>query len=250
MKSTFKVLFYLKKGSEKKNGEVMIMARITIDGKLCQFSTKQSILPENWNIAAGKAKGYREAMAELLKEIIIFAPSNFSRMDIWDKKKRSAVMAKIKGKDTKPEWIVRRYLFSRGYRYLKNVKGLPGTPDIVLRKYGIVIFIHGCFWHGHGVDGHIPHSNSEYWRKKIGRNKQRDERDKAELKRMGWHVMTVWECQLKPAVRQQTLLEIEYHINHTYLERFKQQTVVPYDLGGNEEQASGMVAEGEVEYGK
>ena len=72
-------------------------------------------------------------------------------MDIWSKKKRSAVMAKIKGKDTKPEWIVRRYLFSRGYRYRKNVKGLPGTPDIVLRKYGIVIFIHGCFWHGHEV---------------------------------------------------------------------------------------------------
>ena len=66
-------------------------------------------------------------------------------MDIWDKKKRSAVMAKIKSKDTKPEWIVRRYLFSRGYRYRKNVKGMPGTPDIVMRKYGIVIFIHGCF---------------------------------------------------------------------------------------------------------
>lgn len=171
-------------------------------------------------------------------------------MDIWDKKKRSAVMAKIKGKDTKPEWIVRRYLFSRGYRYRKNVKGLPGTPDIVLRKYGIVIFIHGCFWHGHEVDGHIPHSNSEYWQKKIGRNRQRDERDKTELKRMGWRVMTVWECQLKPAVRQRTLLEIEYHINHTYLERFKPKTVVPYNLGGDEGQASGKVAEGEGEYGK
>ena len=94
-------------------------------------------------------------------------------MDIWDKKKRSDVMAKIRSKDTKPEWIVRRYLYSRGYRYRKNVKGLPGTPDIVLRKYGIVIFIHGCFWHGHEVDGHIPHSNVDFWRKKIERNKQR-----------------------------------------------------------------------------
>lgn len=171
-------------------------------------------------------------------------------MDIWDKRKRSAIMAKIKSKDTKPEWIVRRYLFSRGYRYRKNVKGLPGTPDIVLRKYGIVIFIHGCFWHGHEVDGHIPYSNSEYWQKKIGRNKQRDERDKAELRQMGWQVMTVWECQLKPAVRQQTLLEIEYHINHTYLERFKQKSLVPYNLGGDEGQVPGKVAEGEVEYGK
>ena len=143
-----------------------------------------------------------------------------SAMDIWDKKKRSAVMAKIKSKDTKPEWIVRRYLFSRGYRYRKNVKGMPGTPDIVMRKYGIVIFIHGCFWHGH-TDGHLPHSNVDFWREKIERNKQRDARNKAELKRMGWRVMTIWECQLKPAVRRQTLLEMEYFINHTYLERFR-----------------------------
>lgn len=141
-------------------------------------------------------------------------------MDIWDKKKRSAVMAKIKSKDTKPEWIVRRYLFSRGYRYRKNVRGMPGTPDIVMRKYGIVIFIHGCFWHGH-TDGHLPHSNVDFWREKIERNKQRDARNKAELKRMGWRVMTIWECQLKPAVRRQTLLEMEYFINHTYLERFR-----------------------------
>lgn len=111
-------------------------------------------------------------------------------MDIWDKKKRSDVMAKIRSKDTKPEWIVRRYLYSRGYRYRKNVKGLPGTPDIVLRKYGIVIFIHGCFWHGHEVDGHIPHSNVDFWRKKIERNKQRDEHNKEALKKMGWKVMS------------------------------------------------------------
>ena len=166
-------------------------------------------------------------------------------MDIWDKKKRSAVMAKIKGKDTKPEWIVRRYLFSRGYRYRKNVKGLPGTPDIVLRKYGIVIFIHGCFWHGHEVDGHIPHSNSGYWQKKIGRNKQRDERDKAELKKMGWRVMTVWECQLKSAVKQQTLLEIEYHINHAYLEKFKPKKAKQYVI---EKVVSNIAAEEAVEY--
>ena len=126
-------------------------------------------------------------------------------MDIWDKKKRSTVMAKIKSKDTKPEWIVRRYLFSRGYRYRKNVKGMPGTPDIVMRKYGMV----------------MPHSNVDFWREKIERNKQRDARNKAELKRMGWRVMTIWECQLKPAVRRQTLLEMEYFINHTYLERFR-----------------------------
>lgn len=151
-------------------------------------------------------------------------------MDIWSKKKRSAVMAKIKSKDTKPEWIIRRYLFSRGYRYRKNVKKLPGTPDVVLRKYGIVIFIHGCFWHGHEVDGHIPHSNSDYWRKKIERNQQRDEKNKESLKKMGWKVMTIWECQLKPAVREQTLLEMEYHINHSYLEHYHSKKNIPYHI--------------------
>ena len=151
-------------------------------------------------------------------------------------------MAKIRSKDTKPEWIVRRYLFSRGYRYRKNVRGLPGTPDIV-RKYGIVIFIHGCFWHGHEVDGTMPHTNTDFWRKKIERNKQRDERNKEELKKMGWQVMTVWECQLKPAVRQQTLLE--YHVNHSYLERFKPKPSKPYII---EKTSSDVAAEGEVEY--
>lgn len=141
-------------------------------------------------------------------------------MDIWSKKKRSTVMAKIRSRDTKPERIVRHYLFLRGYRYRKNFKGLPGTPDIVLPKYGVVIFINGCFWHGHAVDGHIPHSNSVFWREKIERNKQRDEANKEMLVRMGWRVMTVWECQLKPAVRKNTLAEIEYLINHSYLDRF------------------------------
>lgn len=169
-------------------------------------------------------------------------------MDIWSKKKRSAVMAKIRSKDTKPEWIVRRYLFSRGYRYRKNVKGLPGTSDIVLRKYGIVIFIHGCFWHGHEVDGTIPSTNTEFWKKKIEGNRLRDEKNKEALRQMGWAVMTVWECQLKPAIREQTLLEIEYHINHTYLARFQQKPVNPYSLG-DDENTFGRVAEGNIEYG-
>lgn len=170
-------------------------------------------------------------------------------MDIWSKKKRSSVMARIRSRDTKPEWIVRRYLFSRGYRYRKNLKGLPGTPDIVLRKYGIVIFIHGCFWHGHEVDGHLPHTNREFWEKKIERNKLRDARNKEKLRQMGWHVMTVWECQLKPAVRKHTLLEIEYHINHTFLNRFKPQTPRPYTDEETEETHL-MAAESETGYKK
>ena len=169
-------------------------------------------------------------------------------MDIWNKEKRSAVMARIRSKDTKPELIVRRYLYHRGYRYRKNVKGLPGTPDIVLRKYGVVIFVHGCFWHGHEVDGTIPHTRTEFWRKKIGQNKARDERNKEALRRMGWSVITVWECQLKPAVRAQTLAEVEYWINHAYLERFKpQKAAKPYEI---QETQAAAAAESREPYGQ
>ena len=170
-------------------------------------------------------------------------------MDIWNKEKRSAVMARIRSKDTKPELVVRRYLYHRGYRYRKNVRGLPGTPDIVLRKYGVVIFVHGCFWHGHEVDGTMPHTRTEFWRKKIGQNKTRDERNKEALRRMGWSVITVWECQLKPAVREQTLAEVEYWINHAYLERFKpgKAAARPYEAVGMQAAA---VAENREPYGQ
>ena len=170
-------------------------------------------------------------------------------MDIWDKEKRSAVMAKIRSKDTKPELIVRRYLWSRGYRYRKNVRGLPGTPDIVLRKYGVAIFVHGCFWHGHEVDKHIPAAHHEYWAKKIARNKERDKKNKQALMRMGWTVITIWECQLKPKARGNTLMELEYVINHAYLERLRKKNVKPYRLEENEN-SPGVAAEGVVEYGK
>lgn len=168
-------------------------------------------------------------------------------MDIWSKQKRSAVMSKIRGKDTKPELIIRRYLYSRGYRYRKNVKGLPGTPDIVLPKYKIIIFVHGCFWHGHELDGHIPHSNSNFWHKKIEQNRNRDKQNKEKLKKMGWKVMTIWECQLKPATRTNTLLEMEYHINHSYLEQFSHKISRPYAVI---ESTPNIAAEGEVKYGE
>ena len=138
-------------------------------------------------------------------------------MDIWSKEKRSQVMARIKGRDTRPELIVRRYLYSRGYRFRKNVKGLPGTPDIVLRKYRVAVFVHGCFWHGHETHLRIPSENREFWQRKIERNRERDSRDKARLLEMGWSVVTIWECQLKPAVRARTLAGLEYYLNHNYL---------------------------------
>ena len=124
--------------------------------------------------------------------------------DVMTPEQRHKCMARIRSKNTKPEIMVRKYLFARGFRYRKNVRRLPGTPDIVLRKYRTVIFVNGCFWHGH--EGcrysHLPKSNVEFWRNKIERNKKRDLRERVELRRMGWHVIQVWECQLKPKERE------------------------------------------------
>lgn len=129
---------------------------------------------------------------------------------------RSYNMSRIRSKDTKPELIVRHWLWSHGYRYRKNVKRLPGTPDIVLRKYGICIFVHGCFWHGHN---HItyPKTNVEFWRNKIEHNIKRDNDDKQKLLNMGWNVITVWECQLKKNNVEQSMHEVEYWINRSLL---------------------------------
>lgn len=107
-------------------------------------------------------------------------------------------MSKIKSTDTKPEVAVRKYLFSHGFRYRKNVKTLPGKPDIVLPKYKTVIFIHGCFWHGHECKyGKLPSSNTNFWKEKIEHNKKRDENQKKLLEKEGWKVLTVWQCELK-----------------------------------------------------
>lgn len=168
-------------------------------------------------------------------------------MDSWSKEQRSACMARIKSSDTKPELIVRKYLYKRGYRYRKNVKRLPGSPDIVLKKYGIAIFIHGCFWHGHDTHFHMPKSNVEFWEKKIRRNIQRDEENREQLKRMGWNVLTVWECQLKPATRKQTLLEIEYYINHSFLSRKRTTSSTPYSVDSKQ---LPLAADSEIAYRK
>jgi len=128
-------------------------------------------------------------------------------MDIWDKKKRSEVMAKVKNKDTKPELYVRKFLFSRGFRYRKNVDKMPGCPDIVLPRYKTVIFINGCFWHGHSVDGRIPLSNMDFWTKKIEKNRERDEKNTEELKKLGWNVIVVWECEL--STREKRVMKLK-----------------------------------------
>lgn len=127
-------------------------------------------------------------------------------------------MASIHGKNTKPEIIVRKYLFAHGFRYRLNNPRLPGHPDIVLRKYRTCIFVNGCFWHGHDCGlFRAPHSHTEYWLKKIKRNKQRDIEEQQELARRGWHVITIWECKLKKDKREQTLASLVYTLNHILL---------------------------------
>lgn len=107
-------------------------------------------------------------------------------------------MAKIRGKETKPEIIVRKYLFSKGYRFRKNVKTLPGTPDISLPKHNTVIFIHGCFWHRHKncKKAQLPETRTQFWEKKINGNVERDKKNVKKLKEIGWKVIVLWQCQL------------------------------------------------------
>lgn len=115
-------------------------------------------------------------------------------------------MSHIRSTNSKPEEIVRKYLFLQGLRYRKNVKKLPGCPDIVLPKYHTVIFVNGCFWHRHDCSRFVwPSSNQDYWRPKILRNVERDQKNTEELKALGWNVITVWECELKRAVREENL---------------------------------------------
>lgn len=128
-------------------------------------------------------------------------------MDVHNKETRSYNMSRIKGRKTKPEEIVAKYLFSQGFRYRRNVKKLPGTPDIVLKKYKTVIFVNGCFWHMHeGCKYFVwPNDNSEFWKNKLLANKERDEKEKKEIEELGWKVIVVWECQLKKTERERTL---------------------------------------------
>lgn len=127
-------------------------------------------------------------------------------MDVHDKKTRSYNMSRIKGKNTKPEELVAKYLFAHGFRYRRNVKKLPGSPDIVLRKYRTVIFVNGCFWHMHGCKFFVwPKDNADFWRTKLLANSERDKREYDELRNLGWNVIVIWECQLKKNNAEETL---------------------------------------------
>ena len=194
-------------------------------------------------------------------------------MDSLTSQQRHANMAAIHGKDTKPEMVVRRWLWGHGYRYRLNHPRLPGKPDIVMRKYRTCIFVNGCFWHGHNVaepqvkservksekwemevEGSdyiessecckIPKTNRDFWVAKIRRNQERDTRVQRELASMGWHSITIWECELKPKVREKTLESLGFTLNRIFLQ---DRTVKHYEIP---EEESMMAAEDvSTEYG-
>ena len=159
-------------------------------------------------------------------------------------------MAAIRAKDTKPEMIVRKYLWRHGFRYRLNHRGLPGKPDVVLRKYRTCIFVNGCFWHGHNLRYDdddfpknsecckIPKTNTEFWVKKIFRNKERDVEVQRKLAKMGWHSIVIWECELRSGMREGTLESLVYTLSRIFLQDHK---VRRYELP--KENSYGMVAE-------
>ncbi|WP_163710847.1 very short patch repair endonuclease [Mangrovibacterium lignilyticum] len=127
--------------------------------------------------------------------------------DVHNKQTRSYNMSRIRAKDTKPELLVRKYLFAHGFRYRLNVKSLPGKPDIVLPKYKTVIFINGCFWHGHKGCKYfvLPKTRTEWWLDKIKGTQRRDREAEILLNVQGWKVITVWQCELKGKLLKKTL---------------------------------------------
>ena len=167
-------------------------------------------------------------------------------------------MSRIRSKGTKPETIVRRGLWKRGFRYRLNHKRLPGHPDLVLRKYRTCIFVNGCFWHGHKVTMSpieskkfrvessecckIPKTNREFWVAKILRNKNRDKEEQKKLAEMGWHCITVWECELKPSKREQTLDSIASTLNHIWLQDHAAKAT-PYSIPDEDDMQKPMAAE-------
>ena len=136
---------------------------------------------------------------------------------------RHYCMSRIRGKATKPELQVRQWLWSHGYRYRLNVKRVPGKPDIILRKYRTAIFINGCFWHGHeDCDKYsLPRTNTDFWMDKITRNRERDQRNYKDLYDAGWHVIVIWECQLKKKNIEATMRGVEHVLNKNLLELYK-----------------------------
>lgn len=173
---------------------------------------------------------------------------------------RHRCMSHIRSRNTKPELKVRRWLWNHGYRYRLCVKSVPGSPDIVMRKYRTAIFVNGCFWHGHGVKCtmyneqciimdspccKIPNTNRDFWVSKIRRNQQRDQQNYKDLQDNGWQVLVVWECQLAPKKLEQTMLQVEILLNENLLATLHPKRL-RYDQP--DEAPLPVAAEPEVEY--
>lgn len=155
-------------------------------------------------------------------------------------------MSAIRAKNTQLEIIVRKYLWNHGYRYRLNHPRLPGKPDVVMRKYRTCIFVNGCFWHGHEGCKYfvLPKTHVDFWKSKIERNQKRDADVRQKLLMMGWNCITIWECQLKPKYREQTLKSLLYNLNHLFLCNHCSSN---YDA---DEDKNTMVAEETVDFGK
>ncbi|TES93858.1 MAG: DNA mismatch endonuclease Vsr [Desulfobacteraceae bacterium] len=130
-------------------------------------------------------------------------------MDVFSKEKRSRIMAKVKGKDTKPERVVRSLLHSMGYRFRLHRRDLPGNPDIVLPKHKKVLFVHGCFWHGHKgcPRSKRPTTNVDFWNAKLDKTIERDKRKLEELISLGWDTLVIWQCEIKNELKMQDILK-------------------------------------------
>ena len=146
---------------------------------------------------------------------------------------RHRCMSRIRARDTKPELVVRRWLWHQGYRYRLYVKSLPGRPDIVMKRWRTVIFVHGCFWHGHECNKRSPETNAAFWQEKIARNRTRDARNQALLQAAGWHVIVIWECQLSPKRRMRTLRDLDLVLSHIVLQLSGPQPK-PYETAAEE----------------
>lgn len=143
--------------------------------------------------------------------------------DKLNPQQRHYCMSRIRGKGTKPELLVRHWLWGHGYRYRLNVKSVPGKPDIVLRKYRTAIFVNGCFWHGHeGCSLYsVPKSNTDFWIAKVQRNRERDQQEYKALHDAGWQVIVIWECQLKKTIIESAMRDVEHMLNRSLLELYK-----------------------------
>jgi DNA mismatch endonuclease (patch repair protein) len=130
--------------------------------------------------------------------------------DVHEPEIRSYNMSQIKGKDTKPEILVRKFLHASGFRYRLHDKKLPGKPDIVLPKFNTIVMVHGCFWHGHDGCKYyvVPKTRTKYWLDKINTNRRKDKENEIKLKMLGWDVLTVFECELKPEKRDKILINL------------------------------------------